>query len=163
MLNLYLYLLGFLVFASVAVTNPLALLNTSHVAGDAADQPLVGSPDPRFSVEVHFAGPKLPLISCLMSTVDFLVVLGSQDFWGSTKGVSWKLANYPELGMFVSPRSEGGEIERRFVIWGLGQGIGQMIRLNRFQAATFALSCTYFGSSSPTQTPALFLSEDWEC
>lgn len=140
---LLLPLCNFIVLISAAAISPLVFLNTTEDLNTVADRPIIGSPDPRFKIEVSFDGPKLPLISCLMNIVDFLVILGLQDFSGSMEKVSWKLDDYPEVGMFISPRMEGGRIERRFIIWGLCQGAALMIRLIRFQAVTFTLLCTY--------------------
>lgn len=141
MINLYLYLLEFLALTSVAAANPFVFPNTSNLANTVANQTGVGSPDPRFKIEVDFRRPIIPLISCLMSTVQFLAILGLEDFRGSMEKFVWKIGNYPEVGMIVSPSREGGIIERRFVIWGLSQGVAHMIRLTRFQAVTFTLSC----------------------
>lgn len=141
--NLYLYLLEFLALTSVAAANPFVSSNTSNLANTVANQTGVGIPDPRFHIEMDFRRPIIPLISCLMNTVQFLAILALEDFWGSTEKFSWKLSNYPEVGMIVSPNREGGRIERRFVIWGLSEGVADMIRLTRFQAVTFALSCEY--------------------
>ena len=143
MQNRHLYLLGFLVFASAAVTTPLLLLNASHGVGTVAERPIIGSPDPQFRITVHFEESKFPLISCLMNTVDFLRGIASENFSGRMRKVSWKMNTYPEVKMVISPRTIGGTIERRFVIWGLSQGVAHMIHLNRFQAVTFTLSCKY--------------------
>ena len=146
MQNLHLYLLGILVFASAAVatvTTPLLLLNASHGAGTVAQRPIIGIPDPRFHLTVHFEGSRFPLISCLMNTVEFLYTIGSEDFSGKMGKVSWKTDNYPEVGMVVSPSTRSGTIERRLVIWGLSQGVAHMIRLNRFQTVVFTISCAY--------------------
>ena len=143
MQKLHLYLLAFLVSATAAVTTPLLLLNASHGAGIVAERPSTGSPDPQFHFTLQFdEGSKFPPISCLMSTVDLLHVIASEDFLGRMRKLSWKTNDYPEVGIVISPRTIGGTIERRFVIWGLSQGVANMIRLNRFRAVTFTLSCT---------------------
>ena len=143
MQSLYLYLSGFLVFASAALTTPLLLLNASHGAGTVAEPPMIGSPHPQFRITVHFEGSKFPPISCLMNTVEFLHVVASEGFSGQMREISWKTDTYPEVGMVISPNIKDGTIERRFAIWGLSQGVGHMIHLIRFQAATFTLWCTY--------------------
>ncbi|CAF9919866.1 hypothetical protein IMSHALPRED_004743 [Imshaugia aleurites] len=130
------YLLRFLALTSAANTSPL-LLNDTEVVNTAAH---VGAIDPRFTIEAYFNGPKLPLVSCLVSTVDFLVVLALQDFSGSMGEAAWKIDDYPEVGIVVAPGTVGGRIEVRFVMWGLRQGAAHMIRLIRFQAVTFTLS-----------------------
>ena len=140
---LFLYLFEFLVTSSAAVISPLISPNTSEILNTLANWPVVGTPDPRFRIEPYFDGPKFPPISCLMSTVQFLMTLGLQGFSGSMEQVAWYIDDYPEVGMVVSPRTEGGRIERRFVIWGLSQGVIHMIRLIRFQAVTFTLFCMY--------------------
>ncbi len=140
---LFLYLFEFLVMSSAAVISPLISLNTSEIMNTVANWPVVGTPDPRFRIEAYFDGPKVPPISCLMNTVNFLVILGLQDFSGRMGQAAWKLDDYPEVGMIVSPRTEGGRIETRFAIWGLSQGVVHMIRLIRFQAVTFTLFCMY--------------------
>ena len=142
MLNVYLYLLSFLVFSSAAVTTPFLLLNTSEVLADTVVNRL-DAPDPKFKVAIHYEGLRFPLFSCLMNTVEFLLILGSKDFTGSMTRVSWKTGDYPHVGMILTPSTESRRIERRFVIWGLSQGVAQMIKLNRFQTVTFTLSCTY--------------------
>ena len=133
------YLFRFLAFTSAAITSPL-FLNDSEIVNTAAH---VGTIDPRFTIEAYFNGPKLPLVSCLVSTVDFLVVLALQDFSGSMGEAAWKIDDYPEVGIVVAPGTEGGRIEVRFVMWGLRLGAAYMIRLIRFQAVTFTLSCRY--------------------
>lgn len=145
MLRVHLYLLGFLVFnAAAAVTGPFVLPNTSEFSsGTVANGLAVGTSDPQFKVEVSYKGYKIPLFSCLMNTVEFLLVLGSKDFIGGMPKESWKGEDYPEVGVVVSPSREGGVIERRFVIWGLQRGVARMMHLNRFETATFTLLCTY--------------------
>ena len=145
MLRVHLYLLGFLVFnAAAAVTSPFVLPNTSEISsGTVANGLAVGNPDPQFKVEVSYEGYKIPLFSCLMNTVEFLLVLGSEDFMGSMTKKSWKAEDYPEVGVVISPSREGGVIGRRFVIWGLWRGVARMMHLNRFETATFTLLCTY--------------------
>ena len=143
MRNLSLYFFSFLVFASATVTTPLLLLNASHGADTVVERPIVGTPDPRLHITISFEGSKFPLISCLMNTVEFLYTIVSEDFSGQMETVSWRTNAYPEVGMIVSPSTSGGTIERRFVIWGLSQGVGHMMHLIRFQEATFTLACTY--------------------
>ena len=163
MQNLRLYLLGFLVFTAAAVITPLPLLNASNGAGTVAKPPIIGNPDPQFQLTIHFEGSKFPLISCLMNTVDFLRTITSKDFSGQTEKVSWMTDTYPEVGIVISPRLIDGTIERRFVIWGLSQGVAHMIHSRRFQAVTFDLSCTYFGCSSPTEMSTFVLTENRGC
>ena len=134
---------GFLNLTTAAIISPLNLLNTSENVNPVAEWPGVGHLDGRFKTETFFMGPKLPLISCLVNTVEFLMILGLRDFSGSMEAVAWKLDEYPQVGMVVTPLTEDGKIERRFVVWGLGEGVAHMIHLNRFQAVTFILSCTY--------------------
>lgn len=137
----YIYTLHSLTTA--AVISPLSLLNTSEIVDPVAEWPVVGNLGGRFKMEAVFMGPKLPLISCLMITVEFLVVLGLQYFPGNMGEVAWKLDSYPHVGMVVKPLTADKRIGRRFVIWGLGAGATYMIHLNRFEAVTFILSCTY--------------------
>lgn len=133
----------FLSLTSAAVISPLSFLNASESINPVGTQPVVENPDQRFKTEVFFMAPRLPLISCLVNTVEFLMILGLQEFSGEMGEVAWKLNEYPHVGMVVTPLTEDGRIERRFVVWGLGAGVARMIHLNRFQAATFILSCTY--------------------
>ena len=143
MTNLVCYLFEFLILTSATAISPVVFFNSTKVVDPLANRPVVGSPDPRFKTEVSFNGPRLPLISCLMNTVEFLMIFALQDFSGNTKEVAWKLDEYPEVGMVISPSTEDRTIEIRFVVWGLSQGAAQMIHLNRWQAVTFTLSCTY--------------------
>ena len=143
MMNLHLYLFEFLVLTLAAATSPFVLLNTSRDVATVATRPVLETPDPRLTVEVHFDGPKFPLISCLMSTVEFLVFLGSKDFSGSMKKVTWKLGRYREFGLVVAPSTVGGSIERRFVVWGLSLGVDYLIHENHFQAVNLTLLCRY--------------------
>lgn len=133
-------LFHFLVLTSAAVIAPLVPLNTSEIVRDRANRPAVRTPDPRFRFDASFNGPKLPLVSTLQNTVDFLMLLGLEDFSGSMEGMAWKAEDYPEVGMVISPSTDRERIEIRFVIWGLSQGAAYMIHLNRFQAITFTLS-----------------------
>ena len=137
------YLFEFVSLASATVISPLVFLNTSESVNPVTTQPIIGNPDPRFKLEVYYHGPKLPFVSCLMNTVEILMILGLEDFSGDMEKVASKFDNYPHVGTVISPITEGGRIERRFAIWGLSQGAAHMIHLNRFQAATFVLSCTY--------------------
>ena len=136
MMNLHLYLFELLTLTSATITTPLVFLNTSEVTAT-----LVGAPDRRFRIAVNYDGPKFPLISCLMNTVGFLEVLGSYDFMGDMEEVSWKSQKYPEVGMTISPSADSETIERRFAIWGLSQGVADMIHQLRFQTAVFTLYC----------------------
>lgn len=136
-------LFHFLVLTSAAVIAPLVPLNTSEIVRDRANRPAVRTPDPRFRFDASFNGPKLPLVSTLQNTVDFLMLLGLEDFSGSMEGMAWKAEDYPEVGMVISPSTDRERIEIRFVIWGLSQGAAYMIHSNRFQAITFTLSCTF--------------------
>lgn len=136
------YLFEFLSLTSAAVISPLVFLNTTESVNPVATQPIIGNPNPRFKLEAYFNGPRLPLVSCLMNTVEILMILGLEDFSGNMEKVAWKFGDYPHVGMVISPITDGGRIERRFAIWGLSQGAAHMIHLNRFQAVTFTLSCT---------------------
>ena len=141
MLYLHFYLFEFLVLTLAATTSPFVLLNTSRDVDTVATRPVLETADPRLTVEVKFDGPKFPLISCLMSTVEFLALLGSEDFSGSMEKVTWKLGRYDEFGIVVAPSTVGGSIERRFVIWGLSLGVDYLIHENHFQAVNFSLLC----------------------
>ena len=141
MLYLHFYLFEFLVLTLAATTSPFVLLNTSQYVDTVATRPVLETADPRLTVEVKFDGPKFPLISCLMSTVEFLAFLGSKDFSGSMEKVTWKLGRYYEFGIVVAPSTVGGSIERRFVIWGLSLGVDYLIHENHFQAVNFTLLC----------------------
>lgn len=88
MLYLHFYLFEFLVLTLAATTSPFVLLNTNRDVDTVATRPVLETADPRLTVEVKFDGPKFPLISCLMSTVEFLAVLGSEDFSGSMEKVT---------------------------------------------------------------------------
>lgn len=146
---IFIYLSDFLVLTSAAVISPLDLTNTSGLVSNVANRPTVGTPDRRFKIDVSFHAPKIPLISTLQNTVEFLEILGLKDFSGSMEGVAWKLNDYPEVGMVISPSTQREYIYLPFVIWGLSQGVAHMIHLNRFQAVTFTLSCTYSPFCSP--------------
>lgn len=137
---IFIYLSDFLVLTSAAVISPLDLTNTSGLVSNVANRPTVGTPDRRFKIDVSFHAPKIPLISTLQNTVEFLEILGLKDFSGSMEGVAWKLNDYPEVGMVISPSTQREYIYLPFVIWGLSQGVAHMIHLNRFQAVTFTLS-----------------------
>lgn len=141
--SLYLYLVE--LFLLAVTTNTLFILpNTSDIAANpAASQPELKFPDQRFRVALHFDTPKLIPFSCLMSTVEFLVTVGLQDFWATMGALAWKLDTYPEVGIDVSPNMLGGRIQNRFVIWGLGHVVAQMIHASQFRAATVTLICTY--------------------
>ena len=141
MLYLHFYLFEFLVLTLAAATSPFVLLNTSRDVDTGANRPGLVTPDPRLTVEIRFDGPKFPLISCLMSTVEFLAFLGSEDFSGSMEKVTWELGRYREFGIVVAPSTVGGSIERRFVIWGLSLGVDYLIHENHFQAVHFTLLC----------------------
>lgn len=141
MLYLHFYLFEFLLLTLFATASPFVLLNTSRDVDTVATGPVLETADPRLTVEVKFDGPKFPLISCLMSTVEFLAFLGSEDFSGSMEKVTWKLGRYDEFGIVVAPSTVGGSIERRFVIWGLSLGVDYMIHENHFQAVNFSLLC----------------------
>ena len=142
MMNLHFYLFEFLALTSAATSTPLVFLNTSESSDTLLDRPSVGMPDPRFRIEINFDGPKFPPFSCLMNTVAWLEFLGNADFMGSMEKASLKTANYPEVGMTISPSVEGGRMDRRIVIWGLSQGVAHMMHQIRFQAVTFTLFCT---------------------
>ena len=143
MMNLHLYLFEFIVLTLASATRPFVPLNTSRDVDTVATRPALETPDPRFKVELQFDGPKFPFISCVMSTVEFLAFLGSEDFSGSMEKVTRKLGRYREFGLVVAPSTVGGSIERRFVIWGLGLGVDYLINENHFQAANFTLLCRY--------------------
>jgi hypothetical protein len=124
-----------------------ATVNASVIYQDAASKvhtPVANSSsmvsiDPRFGIDPTFDGPKLPLISVLMSIVSFLVDLGLQDFLGTTKARARKLKKYPEVQIAIVPNTAGGSIERRFVIWGLTQTAGLMMNSRRFQTFIMTL------------------------
>lgn len=141
MLYLHFYLFKFLILTLAANTSPFVLLNTRQYVDTVATRPVLETADPRLTVEVKFDGSKFPLISCLMSTVEFLAFLGSKDFSWSMEKVTWKLGRYDEFGIVVAPSTVGGSIERRFVIWGLSLGVDYLIHENHFQAVSFTLLC----------------------
>ena len=76
-----------------------------------------------------------------MNTVKLLENLAMKDFWADMARSLIKFDDYAHVGVIISPEQEGGRIEHRFVIWGLGRGVTNMVLLNKFQQATFALFC----------------------
>ncbi len=76
--------------SSAAVVTPAIYLNASKVDTLIANSSRLGSMDPRFNIDAAFEGPRLPLISVLVSIVELLVDLGLQDFSGRAELESWK-------------------------------------------------------------------------
>ena len=144
--DISLCLVEFFLLLSLAntTTAPLFLQNTSDLAASpAASQPELRFPDERFRVTIQVDTPKLIPISCLMSTVEFLVSVGLRDSRATMGAFAWKLNTYPEVGINISPNMEGGRVQNRFVIWGLSHTVAQMIHHGQFRAVTITLICTY--------------------
>lgn len=138
------HLPSFLLLISAAVIPPpLILSNSSGLASTAASVPLGSPVDPRFTITARFDGPKLQPIPCLVTTVKLLEKLGIGDFWADMARTEIKFDDYEHVGVVISPERwrDGGRISNRFVIWGLGRGVTNMVLLNRFQKVTFDLFC----------------------
>ncbi|KAM0802414.1 hypothetical protein BDR22DRAFT_887645 [Usnea florida] len=130
---------SFLLLSAAVISPPLILSNSSGLASTAANVSVTTPADPRFSITARFEETRLPPIPCLMNTVKILEKLAMEDFWAGMARSLIKFDDYAHVGVVVSPQQEGGRIEHRFVIWGLGRGVTNMVLLNKFQQATFAL------------------------
>lgn len=153
-----LLLFEFLVLNFAAVISPSVFLNNSEFVNAVATQPIVGTPDLRFGIELQFDGPKLEAIVCMLNTVHSLLMLGFRDFLGSMGKASWAFPDHRQVGVVITPSEQGGRIPLRFVIWGLSQGAARMIQMGHFQAVTFALLCTCSllpACPNPTQFEAI--------
>ena len=124
---------------SAFVISPYNLHNSSKYIHRIEPTQGFGGPDPRFSVSIDFSGPRIPLISYLVDTVQILCQLGLEDFSGSMEATSWKLVDYPNVGVVLLPKIAGRPVQRRFVIWGLFQSAVDMIQMRRFQTASITL------------------------
>ena len=131
----------FLLLSAAVIPPPFILSNSSGLASTAANVPVTTPADPRFTITAQFEEPRLPPIPCLMNTVKLLEKLAMEDFWAGMARSLIKFDDYAHVGVIISPEQERGWIERRFVIWGLGRGVTNMVLLNKFQQATFALFC----------------------
>ena len=131
----------FLLLSAAVIPPSLILSNSSGLASTAANVPVTTAADPRFTITARFEGISLQPIPCLMNTVKLLEKLGMGDFWADMAKMSIKFDDYPHVGVVITPEREGGRISNRFVIWGLGRGVTNMVLLNNFQKATFALFC----------------------
>ena len=129
----------FLTGVSAAVIDPLSSLNSSKDHYAISQQTSVGAPDPRFDFSASLEGPNIPMISYLMNTVEALVKLSLEDFSGTMKSASWRMADYPEVGMTILAPYGKKSIERRFVLWGLSLGAAFMMDNKRFRTGTFTL------------------------
>ena len=128
--------------AAAIIPPPLLLLNNSSIAA-SIPAPLGSPVDPRFTITARFDGPMLQPIPCLMNTVKLLEKLGIGDFWGDMARTAIKFDDHAHVGVVITPEREGGRIGNRFVIWGLGRGVTNMVLLNNFQKVTFALFCMF--------------------
>lgn len=140
----YHYILCVLFYSSIplfqvlaAVINPTDSLGPSE---NVSPSPAVGTVDPRFSIDESFNGPKIPPIACLMSTVQALLKLGLQDFAGTMEAKTWEFKTNPPVEISISPVYRQRLIDRRFVVWGLREGVTSMISANKFKTASFILS-----------------------
>ncbi|KAL6718518.1 hypothetical protein ACLMJK_004610 [Lecanora helva] len=132
-------LLLYISFTSAAAIIPHNLLNSSQNAGNVTLNNSIVAPDPNFEVDVSYLGAKVPMISYLMSTVQYLTNLSVLEFSGYTTAISWTSTTNPQIRIVVLGERGATFIERRFIVWGLGMAAARMIDVKKFETASINL------------------------
>ena len=129
-------------YTSLALATIIDTFNHFDIDEDTpqrANVEVVNAPDGQFWIEVEFYSPRILLFSYLMNTVEILTELCLEDFLGGMGTKIWKLLDYPDVGIMVSPQVARALIQRRFVIWGLSYGAAILSGIKRWQAADLHL------------------------
>ena len=85
---------------------------------------LPGDIDPAFGLIRVPGGIKLRAVPCLLSTVNFALQLGLDDFEGLIPETAFRLDSHSQVEIAVVPDDESRDIPRKYAIWGLSVGIG---------------------------------------
>ena len=138
--KLLLLSLTFITLSSGAIINPFLFLNSSTNPRVVEPNASYGAPDSRLEISPSFQGTRIPMISCLMGVVNILVTLSLDEWWGTIPATSWHHDDHPQVTFMILPAVSGGRIERRFVIWALGQAANLMMDLTKFECVSFLIT-----------------------
>ena len=133
----------FLALASTCLT--ATLLQTNATSAGSIDLPdanaTLGIPDPRFSFRAFYWGPKLRSTSCLMNAVNAMTNMAIPDFSEQLGETVFEMTSQPGVAITVLPKDweRGGEMQRKFAIWGLYLAVYNMGKGDKYQCNTFHL------------------------
>lgn len=98
-------------------------------------------PDQRFSVTPVYWGPKLRSTACLFIATDTMANLALNDFYGEVVETIFDFDEHPGVVIAVLPVDwhKGGEMDRRFAVWGLYLAVFDMMKRSQWTCNTFHL------------------------
>ena len=98
-------------------------------------------PDERFQVTPVYWGPRLRSTECLFSANDAMANLALNDFYGDLVETIFEFKDQPGVAIAVLPVNwhQGGEMERRFAVWGLYLAVFDMTKRSQYNCNTFHL------------------------
>lgn len=96
--------------------------------------------DSRFSMKAMYGESDLPVTPVFMNTVELLARYAEMDYMGRTRqrhGIV--LPEYPQVEIAVLPAAPSTSVEVRFVVWGMYDGICDMVEKHMFKENEIAL------------------------
>lgn len=88
----------------------------------------LGAVDPAFGFVPILGNVKLRPVPCLLNTVNAALQLALEDYEEFMSKTVYRLNSHPEVQIEVIPDVEGGNIPRKYAVWGLSMGIGMSSR-----------------------------------
>ena len=101
----------------------------------------LGIPDSRFRLSATYWGPKLRSIDILLLAVNAMTNMALRDFNEAMGESGFEMAQHPNAAITVLPNhwQWGGEMDRRFSVWGLFLAVYDISKGENFRCATFQL------------------------
>lgn len=139
-------IVSFLVYHEAALAINLRLPSSAPInvttLQTATGYRTLGLPEQPDSLSVTYTigGPKLLATACLMNAVDALKTLALGDWEAKiVDGTEYRLASFPEVSISVITPKRKRNIQARYVIWAIMDGLSYMIANKLFELAQFEL------------------------
>ena len=126
----------------LAVVLPQADALSFESLGLHNSEAIVGSlPDKRFEIHASFWGPKLQPISCFINAVNAMSNMALRQLHELMEETVFEMEQQPGVSITVLPANwhRGGQLPRKYAVWGLFLTVYTMSRRNNFQCNTIHL------------------------
>ena len=100
-----------------------------------------GMPSQGFEIKAAHWGPKLQPTSCLINAVNAMASMALQQIHELMKEMVFEMEEQPGVSITVLPANwhRGGQMPRKYAVWGLYLAVYTMTRKNNFQCNTIHL------------------------
>ncbi|KAL8791756.1 MAG: hypothetical protein Q9195_005632 [Heterodermia aff. obscurata] len=98
-------------------------------------------PDTRFQITPHYWGPQLRSTGVLISALDAMANLALNNFSAGLPETIFDFEEQPGVAIAILPLDwqRGGEMQRRFAVWGLYLAVFDMMKRSRYTCNTYHL------------------------